>query len=65
MEQLKKLRRRSLASLSFLILLLFVIGSFGVYASNLCASEPEAWYLYDVPADQLEGTYVTVDLNWI
>lgn len=65
MEQLKKLRRRSLASLSFLILLLFVIGSFGVYASNLFASEPEAWYLYDVPADELEGTYVTVDLNWI
>ena len=65
MEQLKKLKRQSLFRLLALIIMLLAFGIFGIFASNLFASEPEAWYLYDVPADELEGSYVTVDLNWI
>lgn len=65
MEQLKKLKRQSIAGLLFLIVLMGVIGVFGIGASNLFASEPEAQNLYDVPRDQLEGAYVTVEVEWI
>lgn len=65
MEQLKKLKRQSFTSLLFLIILMGAIGIFGIVASNLFASEPEAQNLYDVPRDQLEGAYVTVDVQWI
>lgn len=65
MEQLKKLKRRSIASLLALILLLGAIGVFGVAASNLFAKEPEARNLYEVPREELEGAYVTVEVEWI
>lgn len=65
MEQIKKLKRQSILSLLFLIILMVVIGIFGILASNLFASEPEARNLYDVPRDELEGSYVTVEVEWI
>lgn len=65
MEQLKKLKRQSIASLLVLIILMGAIGVFGVAASNLFASEPEARNLYEVPREELEGAYVTVDVEWI
>lgn len=65
MVQLKKLKRKSIASLLVLILLMGAMGVFGIAASNLFASEPEAQNLYDVPRDQLEGAYVTVEVDWI
>lgn len=65
MEQLKKLKRQSIGSLLLLIILMGAIGLFGISASNLFASEPEARYLHDVPREELEGAYVTVEVDWI
>ena len=65
MQQLKKLKRKSLASLFLLILLFIGIGIGGIAGSNLFYSEPDAQHLYDVPRDQLEGSYVTVTVDWI
>ena len=65
MQQIKKLKRKSIASLFLLIILFWGIGAGGIAASNLIASEPDAAYLYDVPRDQLEGSYVTVNIDWI
>lgn len=65
MEQLKRLKKQSVASMLVLVILLGAIGIFGIAASNIFASEPEAVNLYDVPRDNLEGSYVTVDVEWI
>lgn len=63
MEQLKKLKRQSVASLLILIILLGAMGIFGIVASNLFTREPDARNLFDVPRDELEGAYVTVEIN--
>ena len=65
MQQIKKLKRKSIASLFMLILFFIGIGVAGIAGSNLFYSEPDAAYLYDVPRDQLEGSYVTVNVDWI
>ena len=65
MEQLKMLKRKSIASLLVLIVLMCAMGVFGVCASNLFTKEPEAVNLYDVPRDALEGSYVTAEIDYI
>ncbi len=65
MDPVKKLKRKSLTSLLFIIIFFFAFGILGIAGSNLFASEPDAYYLYDVPRDQLEGSYVTVTVDWI
>lgn len=65
MHNLKKLKRQSLASISFLVVFFVVFGIIFMITSNLFYTEPEARNLYEVPREELEGTYVTVDLEWI
>lgn len=65
MEQLKKLKRQSISSLLVLIIFMGAIGVFGIGASNLFASEPEARNLYEVPREELEGAYVTAEIEWV
>lgn len=65
MQNLAKLKRQSLLSILFLVIILVGFGVFFITASNLFYQEPEARNLYDVPREELEGAYVTVDLEWI
>lgn len=65
MQQIKKLKRKSLGALFLFIIFFIGIGIAGIAGSNLFYSEPDAQYLYDVPRDQLEGSFVTVNVDWI
>ena len=65
MEQLKKLKTKAFLRVLPLILMMGVFGALFVVGSNLFASEPAAQNLYDVPRSELEGAYVTVDVEWI
>lgn len=65
MVNLRKLKRQSMASISFLVLFFVVFGVIFMFASNLFYTEPEARNLYEVPREELDGAYVTVDLEWI
>lgn len=62
---LNKLRTRTLLWMLFPVLLLAVIGICLFAESNLFAEEPTPQNLYEVPRDELEGAYVTVDVEWI
>ena len=53
------------AQLVALALILAICGAACLLLSNAFAREPEARYLYDVPREELEGTYVTIDLDFI
>lgn len=65
MQNLKKLKQKSIGSILFLVLFFVVMGVVLIIGSNIFYQEPPAQNLYDVPRDQLEGAYVTVDLEWI
>lgn len=62
---MKKLKLESLGYVFWIILLLALFAGLFFAGSNVFATEPEATPLYDVPRDELEGTYVTVNLDYI
>lgn len=62
---LNKLKTRTLLWMLFPVLLLAVIGICCFAESNLFAEEPTPLNLFEVPRDELEGAYVTVDVEWI
>lgn len=62
---MKKLKLDSLTAMLPLLLCLALFATLFFFAANLFVTEPEARYLYDVPREELEGTYVTVDLEYI
>lgn len=62
---LNKLKTRTLLWMLFPVLLLAVIGICCFAESNLFAEEPTPQNLFEVPRDELEGAYVTVDVEWI
>lgn len=65
MEIMKKLKGQTIARLILPVLLCVFIGIIGIGGSNLFAEEPTPMVLSSVPRDQLEGAYVTVELDWI
>lgn len=65
MESMRKLKGQTLVRLILPIVLLAFFGAVFLAGSNLFAEEPIPRYLYDVPRDELEGAYVTVDVEWI
>ena len=65
MQNFAKLKRQSLLSVIILVVILVGFGGLFIAVSNLFYREPEARNLYDVPREELEGAYVTVDLEWI
>lgn len=65
MDILKKLRKETLLNLLVPILLLALMGVIFLSGSNLLAKEPTPVDLYDVPREELEGSYVTVEVEWI
>lgn len=65
MDMLKKLKRQTLLRMLFPIVLLAVVGIAFLAGSNLFAKEPTPQNLYEVPREELKGSYVTVDVEWI
>jgi len=65
MDYLKKLKWQGIVGTLFLVLLLAVIGVACIAGSNLFTEPPEAEELWDVPRDELEGSYVTVEVDFI
>lgn len=65
MNYLKKLKTETITKLLPLVILFAFVGGLCLAGSNLFAEEPEARYLHDVPRNQLEGAYVTVNLDYI
>lgn len=63
---MKKLKLESLTAMIPILLCLALFAAAFFAASNLFFTEPqEPVYLYDVPREELEGSYVTVDLDYI
>lgn len=65
MDLMKKLKRETLVRILVPVLLLGLFGVVFLSGSNLFAKEPTPRSLYEVPRDELEGAYVTVDVDWI
>lgn len=65
MDYLKKLKWQGFAGTLLLIVFCAAIGILGVSASNLFTEPPEALELWEVPRDELEGSYVTAEVEYI
>lgn len=65
MELLKRLKTKSILGALPLALILAALGAFMLFASNFWLYFTEPADLWDVPRDELEGKYVTVDLECI
>ena len=65
MTHLKKLKTETLLKMLPIIVLLAFFGILFLSISNTFVAEPEAVYLHDVPRNELEGAYVTVNLDYI
>lgn len=65
MNVMNRMKRETILRLLVPILLLVFFGVLCIAGSNLFAEEPAAQNLYEVPRDQLEGSYVTTEVEWI
>lgn len=65
MNLMNKLKGETLARLLVPVLLLGLFGALFLSASNAFAQEPVPRSLYEVPRDELQGEYVTVEVGWI
>lgn len=65
MDYMKKLNRKGMFGTLLLVLFLAIMGISFLAGSNLFTEPPEAEDLWDVPRDELEGSYVTVELDFI
>ena len=65
MDYLKKLKWQGILGTVLLVVFLAGMAAVGFAGSNLFAEPPEAEELWDVPRDKLEGSYVTVEVEYI
>lgn len=65
MNLMNKLKRETIARLLVPVLLLGLLGALFLSVSNVFTPEPVPRSLYEVPREELDGTYVTVDVEWI